>query len=63
MIHKADMFAVITFRTGPGRSDFTFYSEGAGDWFDPELLREWVWEDKTSQEAWIEMWRYTAERL
>ena len=62
MIHKADMFAVITFRTGPGRSDFTFYSEGAGDWFDPELLREWVWEDKAAQEAWIEMWRYTAER-
>ncbi len=62
MIHKADMFAVITFRTGPGRSDFTFYSEGAGDWFDPELLREWVWEDAAAQEGWIEMWRYTAER-
>jgi len=38
MIRKADMFAVITFRTGPGRSDFTFYSEGAGDWFGQELL-------------------------
>lgn len=62
MIHKADMFAVITFRTGPGRSDFTFYSEGAGDWFDQELLREWVWEDTIAQEAWIDMWRYTAER-
>ncbi len=62
MVHQADMFAVITFRTGPGRSDFTFYSEGAGDWFEPELLREWVWEDAAAQEAWIEMWRYTAER-
>jgi len=62
MIYKADMFAVITFRTGPGRSDFTFYSDGAGDWFDPELLREWVWDDTTAQEAWIKMWRYTAER-
>lgn len=62
MIQKADMFAVITFRTGPGRSDFTFYSDGAGDWFDPELLREWVWEDTAAQNAWIEMWRYTAER-
>lgn len=62
MIQKADMFAVITFRTGPGRSDFTFYSEGAGNWFDPELLREWVWEDSTAQEAWVEMWRYTAKR-
>jgi len=62
MIQKADLFAVITFRTGPGRSDFTFYSEGAGNWFDPELLREWVWEDSTAQEAWVEMWRYTAKR-
>ena len=62
MIRKADMFAVITFRTGPGRSDFTFYREGAGDWFDQELLREWVWEDTIAQEAWIDMWRYTAER-
>jgi len=62
MIYEADMFAVITFRTGPGRSDFTFYSDGAGDWFDPELLREWIWDDTTAQEAWIEMWRYTAER-
>jgi len=62
MINKADMFAVITFRTGPGRSDFTFYREGAGDWFSPELLKEWVWEDPEAQDAWTEMWRYTAER-
>lgn len=38
MIARADMFAVITFRTGPGRSDFTFYRDGAGDWFDRDLL-------------------------
>ena len=62
MIYQADMFAVITFRTGPGRSDFTFYRDGAGDWFDPVLLREWVWEDQEAQNAWIEMWRYTAAR-
>jgi hypothetical protein len=62
MIYKADLFAVITFRTGPGRSDFTFYRDGAGDWFDPSLLREWVWEDPTAQDAWVEMWRYTASR-
>ena len=62
MIQKADMFAVITFRTGPGRSDFTFYREGAGDWFSPELLREWVCEDPDAQDAWVEMWRYTAAR-
>lgn len=62
MIQKADLFAVITFRTGPGRSDFTFYRDGAGDWFDPDLLREWVWTDQAAQDAWVEMWRYTASR-
>ena len=62
MIAQADMFAVITFRTGPGRSDFTFYRDGAGDWFDEELLIESVWEDQGAQHAWVEMWRYTAER-
>ena len=62
MIAQADMFAVITFRTGPGRSDFTFYSEGAGDWFDEALLIEWVWEEQDAQDGWVEMWRYTAER-
>ena len=62
MIQQADMFAVITFRTGPGRSDFTFYREGAGDWFDPSLLIESVWEERAAQDAWVEMWRYTAQR-
>ncbi len=33
MIQKADLFAVITFRTGPGRSDFTFYRDVAGGWY------------------------------
>jgi hypothetical protein len=62
MAARADMFAVITFRTGPGRSDFTFYRDGAGEWFAPDLLVEWVWEDLEAQDAWVEMWRYTAER-
>ena len=62
MAANAGLFAVITFRTGPGRSDFTFYREGAGDWFDEELLIEWVWEDQDAQDAWVEMWRYTAQR-
>ena len=62
MIAQADMFAVITFRTGPGRSDFTFYRDGAGDWFDRDLLIEWVWEDQEAQDAWVEMWRHTAAR-
>jgi len=62
MAAQADLFVVITFRTGPGRSDFTFYRDGAGDWFDPELLIEWVWSDQEAQDAWVDMWRYTAER-
>jgi uncharacterized protein (TIGR01370 family) len=62
MIARADMFAVITFRTGPGRSDFTFYRDGAGDWFDESLLIESVWSDQAAQDAWAEMWRYTARR-
>lgn len=59
---QADLFVVITFRTGPGRSDFTFYRDGAGDWFDPGLLIESVWSDAAAQDAWVDMWRYTAER-
>jgi hypothetical protein len=62
MIAQADMFAVITARTGPGRSDFTFYRDGAGDWFDESLLIESVWTDREVQDAWVEMWRYTAQR-
>ncbi len=62
MAEQADLFVVITFRTGPGRSDFTFYRDGAGDWFDEDLLIENVWTDQDAQDAWVEMWRYTAER-
>jgi hypothetical protein len=62
MAAQADLFVVITFRTGPGRSDFTFYREGAGDWFDPELLVESVWTDAAAQDAWVDMWRTAAQR-
>ncbi len=62
MAAAADLFAVISFRTGPGRSDFTFYSDGAGDWFDESLLDDSVWVEQAAQDAWVEMWRYTAER-
>jgi hypothetical protein len=62
MIGQADMFAVISYRTGPGRSEFTFYYGEAGDWFPESYVNDTVWEDPAAQEAWIEMWRYTAER-
>ncbi len=64
MVAQADLFAVITFRTGPGRSDFTFYDAGiiAGDWGDPSLVVENVWTDQAAQDAWAEMWRTAAAR-
>lgn len=62
MSEKADMFAVISFRTGPGRSEFTFVRDEVGDWFDESYLNDSVWEDQAAQEAWSAMWRYTAER-
>lgn len=62
MIEKADMFAVISFRTGPGRSEFTFVVEEVGDWFDESYLNDTVWQDKEAQNAWVAMWEYTANR-
>jgi hypothetical protein len=62
MIAKADMFAVIAFRTGPGRSEFTFYFEEVGDWFDESYLDDSVWEKRVIQDAWVKMWHYTADR-
>jgi uncharacterized protein YkwD len=62
MIAEADMFAVISFRTGPGRSEFTFFYEEAGTWFDDSYLNDSVWEDQAAQDAWVAMWRHTAER-
>ena len=60
MATEADLFVVITFRTGPGRNDFTFYRDD--DWFAEEDLIENVWHDEEAQQGWVEMWRYTAER-
>jgi hypothetical protein len=62
MIQQADMFAVISFRTGPGRSEFTFMLEDIGTWFDRSYLDDSIWTDEAAQEAWISMWRYAAER-
>ena len=62
MIAQADMFAVVSFRTGPGRSEFSFFVE---DHDDPEYaayLNDSVWEDEEAQDAWVAMWRYTGER-
>jgi hypothetical protein len=61
MAAAADLFAVITFRTGPGRSEFAII--GGGDWLpDKSYIVETVWTDASARAAWAEMWRYTAER-
>jgi len=62
MIAQADMFAVISFRTGPGRSEFTFNRDEVGDWFKQSDLIETVWTDTNAQAAWAQMWRYVANR-
>jgi hypothetical protein len=60
MAAAADLFAVITFRTGPGRSEFAII--GGGDWLPDGNIIETVWTDETARLAWAEMWRFTAER-
>jgi hypothetical protein len=62
MIARAGLFAVISVRTGPGRSEFTFVWDEVGDWFDESYLNDTVWEDQAAQDAWVAMWRYTAHR-
>ena len=60
MAAAADMFAVITFRTGPGRSEFAII--GDGGWPDESYIINTVWTDESAREAWAEMWRFAAER-
>jgi hypothetical protein len=62
MAEKADLFVVIAFRTGPGRSEFTFFGVGNDDTFGISHLNDEVWKDKTAQDKWVEMWRYAAAR-
>ena len=62
MIAQADMFAVVSFRTGPGRSEFTFFWDEVGDWFDQSYLNDSLWQDQDAQDAWLQMWQHTAQR-
>jgi hypothetical protein len=63
MIGAADMFAVVTFRTGPGRNEFAIFPEELGSWYPGHLLVNTMWEDEAAQRAWVEMWREAAARL
>ncbi|MCP5071116.1 MAG: cellulase family glycosylhydrolase, partial [bacterium] len=68
MIAATDLFAVIAFRTGPGRSEFTFsHGESREEspregWFPKDHYDERVWSDPKARKAWASMWRHTAER-
>ncbi|MFH0980296.1 MAG: cellulase family glycosylhydrolase [Planctomycetota bacterium] len=68
MAAAADLFAVITFRTGPGRSEFAFFwgqdtgTDPQGGWFAPSYYNNTVWTKQAAQDAWAQMWRYTADR-
>lgn len=67
-IAQADLFAVITMRTGPGRSEFTFHwgndttSDPVNGWFPPSLYNEDVWSQPAAQDGWVAMWRHIADR-
>lgn len=50
----ADLFTVISFRTGPGRNEKGFKNN------EPSYHK--VWQDQAAQDAWIEMWKYGAAR-
>ncbi len=60
MAAQADLFAVITFRSGPGRSEFAIL--GPADWLPDSYIIQTVWTDADARAAWAEMWRYAAER-
>ena len=68
MAEQAGLFVVITFRTGPGRSEFwAFWGEDTESdpdegWFDPSYYNNRVWGDQAAQDGWVAMWRYTAQR-
>ena len=62
-IGKADMFAVISFRTGPGRSEFTFFWGEDGDWFDASYYNDRLWKETGAQDAYVNMWKKAAEEF
>jgi hypothetical protein len=59
----AGLFVVIGFRTGPGRSEFTFHRDDAGSWFPAEMLDDHVWTSSAAQDGWDRMWRRVANRF
>lgn len=51
----AGLFVVLALRSGPGRSDFVFHRDSAGDWFPEHLIVDSLWRETDQQAAWAEM--------
>lgn len=51
----AGLFVALGLRSGPGRSDFIFHRESAGDWFPADLIVDSIWRDEEAQAAWSDM--------
>ena len=60
MAQNANLFVTIAFRTGPGRSEFTFFDKGDDDWFPASYRNDNVWKDNSTQKAWADMWQQVA---
>lgn len=60
MIANADMFATIALRSGPGKAEWSLCC-----WGEPYYrgyFNDRIWTDSAAQQAWVDMWQYTAER-
>ena len=53
---RAGLFVVVSFRTGPGRSEFVFDTSET-----PAIVN--LWSTPAAQDAWVAMWREAARRL
>lgn len=74
MIANANLYAVISFRTGPGRNEFIFLDEEDPGWLGFSKDINFVWPDpadasqqdeqmaQAAQDGWVAMWQYTANR-
>ncbi len=51
----AGLYVVLALRSGPGRSDFVFHRDSAGDWFPEDLIVDSIWRERDAQTAWGEM--------
>lgn len=60
---RQGLYVVIGFRTGPGRSEFTFHRDQAGSWFPADHINERVWQSREAQDGWEAMWAHTARHF